>query len=214
MRRFEAANPDVKIILDRVPYKTITENLPALVSSGQAPDMARITDLGGQADAYLDIGPLLKDRAYWDTNFAAVLPWVRPSGNTTGIFGLMTQLTVTLPFVNETLFQQAGIPLPGPKATWQDWATAAQAVAKKVNAPIPIAIDRSGHRIAGPAISTGAQFFSGDMPVLVDEGLKAWSRTLVEWHKNGVMAKQIWGSVGGTSYRGATEEFANGQVVL
>lgn len=214
LNRFEAANPDIKVILDQVPYKAINETLPQLVASGQAPDMARITDLGGQADQYLDLGPLLKDRAYWDSNFANTLPWMRPAGNTTGIFGLATQLTVTMPIVNETLFQQAGIPLPGAKATWADWAVAAKAVAQKTGAPIPIAIDRSGHRVAGPAISMGARFFDGDAPVLVDDGFKAMTRLIYDWHRDGTMSKQIWGSVGGTSYRGANEEFANGQVVL
>ena len=214
LNRFEAANPDIKVVLDQVPYKMITENLPQLVASGQAPDIARVTDLGGQADKYLDLGPLLKDRAYWETNFASVLPWTRPAGNTSGIFGLMTQLTVTMPIVNETLFQQAGIALPGAKATWQDWAVAAKAVAQKVGAPIPIAMDRSGHRVAGPAISMGAKFFDGDAPALVDDGFKAMAKLIADWHRDGTMSKQIWGSVGGTSYRGANEEFANGQVVL
>ncbi len=212
--RFEKANPDIKVILDQVPYKAINETLPQLVSSGQAPDMARITDLGGQADYYLDLGPLLKDRGYWEKNFAAVLPWTRPAGTTTGIFSLPTQVTVTMPIVNETLFQQAGIPLPGPKATWQEWGAAARAVAAKTGAAIPIAIDRSGHRVAGPAISMGAKFFEGDTPVLVDDGLKAMSKLIYDWHRDGTMSKQIWGSVGGTAYRGANEEFANGQVVL
>jgi len=212
--RFEAANPDIKVALDRVPYKTITENLPALVSSGQAPDMARVTDLGGQAEYYLDVGPLLKDRADWEKNFATTLPWLRPAGNSTGIFGLMTQLTVTMPIVNETLFQQAGIAMPGANATWPDWATATKAVAQKLNVPIPIAIDRSGHRIAGPAISEGAKFFNGDTPELTDDGFKATMRMIYDWHRDGVMSKQIWGSVGGASYRGANEEFSNGQVVL
>ena len=214
LNRFEAANPDIKVILDQVPYKAINETLPQLVSSGQAPDMARVTDLGGQADFYLDVGPLLKDRAYFERNFAALLPWTRPAGNTSGIFSLPTQLTVTMPIVNATLFQQAGIPLPGPKATWQEWAVAAKAVAAKTGAAIPIAMDRSGHRAAGPAISMGANFFAGDTPVLVDDGLKAMTKLIADWHRDGTMSKQIWGSVGGTAYRGANEEFANGQVVL
>ena len=213
--RFEKANPDIKVTLDRVPYKTITENLPALVSSGQAPDMARVTNLGGQSQFYLDIGPLLKDRAAWETNFAQVLPWVRPPGNTTGIFGLPTQLTVTMPIVNATLFEQANIPLPGPKATWDDWAKAAKAVAQKTNTPIPIAFDRSGHRMAGPAISMGAKFFDADgKPELTDDGFKKAMQMFYDWHRDGTMSKQIWGSVGGTTYRGANEEFANGQVVM
>ncbi len=214
LNRFEAANPDIKVVLDQVPYKAINETLPQLVASGQAPDMARITDLGGQTEAYLDIGPLLKDRAYWDRNFANTLPWMRPAGNASGIFGLPTQLTVTMPIVNETLFQQAGIALPGPKATWQDWAVAAKAVAAKTGASIPIAMDRSGHRFAGPAISMGARFFDAEQPALVDDGLKAMAGLVYGWHRDGTMSKQIWGSVGGTSYRGANEEFANGQVVL
>jgi alpha-1,4-digalacturonate transport system substrate-binding protein len=213
--RFEKANPDITVVLDRVPYKTINENLPALVSSGQAPDMARVTDLGGQSDYYLDIGPYLKDRDYWEKNFAQVLPWVRPPGNTNGIFGLPTQLTVTMPIVNDTLFQQAGIPLPGPNATWDDWAKAAKAVAQKTNTPIPLAFDRSGHRMAGLAISMGAKFFDADgKPELTDDGFKTAMKMFYDWHRDGTMSKQIWGSVGGASYRGANEEFANGQVVV
>jgi hypothetical protein len=107
--RFEKQNPDIRVILDRVPYKTIVENLPTMVASGQAPDMARITDLGGQAEYLLDVGPLVKDRSYWEANFSDTLPWMRPAGNANGIFGMLTQLTITLPIINETLFQQAGI---------------------------------------------------------------------------------------------------------
>jgi len=80
---------------------------------------------------------------------------------------------VTMPIVNVTLFQQAGIAMPGAHATWQEWATATKAVAQKLSVPIPIAIDRSGHRISGPAICMGAKFFDGDTPELTDDGFKA-----------------------------------------
>ncbi len=212
--RFEKANPDIKVTLDRVPYKTITENLPAMVSSGQAPDMARVTDLGGLSAGFLDISPYVKDKAYWEKNFANTLPWTRPAGNTTGIFGMLDQVSVTLPIVNATLFQQAGIAIPGDKATWEDWGKAARAVATKVGVSIPIAMDRSGHRISAGAISMGAKFFDGDTPAVVDDGYKAWTKLLFDWHRDGTMPKVIWGSVGGSAYRGATEEFANGQVVM
>ena len=212
--RFEAANPDVKVILDAVSYKTISESLPALVGSGQAPDMARVSDLGRQADSYLDIGPLLQDRAVWEKDFAAVLPWLRPAGNSTGIFGLMTQLTVTMPIVNETLFKQAGVPLPGANATWPDWADAAKSVAQALNVPIPIAIDRSGQALAGPAISLGAKFFDDETPEIADDGFRNAMQMFYDWHRDGVMSKRLWGSVGGASFRGANEEFASGRVVL
>lgn len=212
--RFEKANPTIKVNLDRVPYKSILEQLPPLLNSGQGPDLARVTDLGGLSRHYLDVRPHLKDSKYFDDNFGETLKWFRPAGNTNGVFGVMTQLTLTLPLVNATLFQQAGIPLPGPTATWDDWAKVTRDVAKKVNAPFPIAMDRSGHRVAGPAISHGAKFMNGDKPALIDDGFKTMMKKLVDWHADATMPKSLWGSVGGTTYRGANDEFANGQVVM
>jgi len=212
--RFEKQNPDIKVVIDRVPYKTILENLPQILASGQGPDLARVTDLGGLSKYYLDIAPYLKDKAYWDENFKEVLPWVRPVDAKEGIYGLMTQLTLTIPLVNTTLFQQANVPLPGPKASWDDWAKASREVAKKVNVPYPIAIDRSGHRVSPLIIDMGGKLMAGDKPALVDDGFKAAMKILYDWHQDGTMSKALWGSVGGTAYRGANEEFANGQVVM
>jgi alpha-1,4-digalacturonate transport system substrate-binding protein len=213
--RFEKQNPDIKVTLDRVPYKTVVEQLPAMLDSGQGPDLARVTDLGGLSRHYLDLRPHLKNAKYFDDNFASSLPWFRPvTGAKDGVYGVMTQLTLTLPLVNATLFQQAGIPMPGPKATWDDWAKASKAVADKVKAPYPMAFDRSGHRVSSLVLDMGGKFVDGDKPALIDDGFKAATKMLVDWHNNGTMSKALWGSVGGTTYRGATEEFANAQVVF
>ena len=213
--RFEKQNPDIKVTLDRVPYKTVVEQLPALLDSGQGPDLARVTDLGGLSRHYLDLRPHLKNAKYFDDNFASSLPWFRPvNGAKDGVYGVMTQLTLTLPLVNATLFQQAGIPMPGAKATWDDWAKASKAAADKVKAPYPMAFDRSGHRVSSLVLDMGGKFVDGDKPALIDDGFKAATKMLVDWHSNGTMSKALWGSVGGTTYRGATEEFANAQVVF
>ena len=215
LKRFEAANKDIKVVLDQVPYKAITENLPVQLASGQGPDIVRVVDLGGVARYSLDLRPYLKDAPYWDKNFGPFLKWMRPEGDTNSIPGFMTQLTVTGPFVNKTLFEQAGIAMPGPKATWEDWAKATKEVAAKVQAPFPIAMDRSGHRFFGLAISEGAKLFDAKgEPAVIDEGFKRSAQLIYDWHKNGVMAKELWGSVSGAAYRGANDEFKNAQVVL
>jgi alpha-1,4-digalacturonate transport system substrate-binding protein len=122
---------------------------------------------------------------------------------------------LTGPFVNKTLFEQANVPMPGDKATWEDWAKAAKDVAAKVQAPFPIAFDRSGHRFFGLAISQGAKVFDDKgQPAVVDEGFKRAAQLIYDWHKNGVMSKELWGSVAGTAYRGANDEFKNAQVVM
>ena len=129
-RRFEAANAGTKVIIDVVPYKTIQEQLPVQLAAGQGPDIARVTDLGGLSKYYLDIAPQLKDPKYFETHFGSTLPWLRPNAADKGIYGFMSQLTMTGPYINKTLFEQAKVAMPGYKATWDDWAEATRKVAR------------------------------------------------------------------------------------
>ncbi|WFU44242.1 extracellular solute-binding protein [Bradyrhizobium sp. CB82] len=215
LRRFESKNRDIHVVLDQVPFKAINENLPVQLASGQGPDIARVGDMGGLARYMLDLRPYLKNADYWEANYGPFLQWMRVPGDTSSIPGFMTQLTVTGPFVNKTLFEQAGVAMPGPKASWEDWAKAAKEVADKVQAPFPIAFDRSGHRFFGMAISEGAAVFDGQgQPAVIDDGFKRAAKLIYDWHNSGVMSKELWGSVAGATYRGANEEFKNAQVVM
>ena len=213
-KKFEAQNSDVKVTIDKVPYKAVLEQLPVQLAAGEGPDIARVTDLGGLSKYYLDITPYIKDAKYWEANFGRTLAWMRPSPSDKGIYGMMTQLTVTGPYVNKTLFEQANVPLPGPKATWDEWAEAARKVAKATQVPFAIAFDRSGHRFAGPSISMGAKFFDAKGELVVDDGYKAMAKKFYEWNKDGTTPKEVWGGTGGSAYRDAFEEFANARVVM
>ena len=213
-KRFEAQNAGTKIIIDKGPYKTIVEQLPVQLAAGEGPDIARVTDLGGLSKYYVDIRPYVKDAKYWEDNFGATLAWLRPSANDKGIYGVMSQLTVTGPFVNKTLFEQAKVPLPGPKATWDEWVTATKAVAKATQTQSAMAWDRSGHRFAGPAISYGAAIVDSRGELVVDAGYKTAVQKFVGWHKDGTMPREVWGGTGGSAYRDAFEEFKNGRIVM
>ena len=213
--RFEADNPDIKVTLDKVPYKAILESLPVQLAAGEGPDMARVTDLGGLSKYYLDLRPHLEDPAYWEQNFGPTLKWMRPIPDDDGIYGMMTQLTVTGPFVNRTLFEQAGVELPGEGATWDDWAEASRQVAEATQVPFAMAMDRSGHRFAGPAISMGARYFDEQgNPAVTDEGFRTMAEKFVGWNQEGVMAKDVWGGMGGATYQDAAQEFINANLVF
>jgi alpha-1,4-digalacturonate transport system substrate-binding protein len=216
--RFEAENPDITVTLDTVPYSSgILETLPIQLEAGEGPDMARVTQLGALSQYYLDLRPYLSDAAYWETNFGPFLAWMQaePEGNM--IPGFMTQLTVTGPFINRTLFEQAGVAAPSDASdsvTWEEWVAAASEVAEATGT-FALAMDRSGHRLAGPAVSMGAKYFNDEgYPALVgDEGFKAMAQLMVDWHANGVMIPEVWiGSAG--SYAAANEPFINGQLVM
>jgi alpha-1,4-digalacturonate transport system substrate-binding protein len=214
-KRFEAKNASTKVIVDQVPYKAIVEQLPVQLAAGEGPDIARVTDLGGLNKFYLDLTPHLGARAkYWEENFGTTLPWLRSGPSDKGIYGMMTQLTVTGAFVNKTLFEQAKVPMPGGKATWDEWAEATRKVAAATKTPFAMAMDRSGHRFAPLAVAMGAKIFDANGQPVIDDGYRAAVRKFLDWNRTGVMPKEVWGGIGGSSYRDAFEEFANGRVVL
>ncbi len=211
--RFQAENADIQVIVDKVPYQAILESLPVQLAAGEGPDVARVTDLGGLSQYYLDISPYV-DTAYWEENFGETLNWYRKGPGDQGIYGMMTQLTITGPYVNKTLFDQAGVELPGDDAGWDAWTAAAKQVAEATQTTFPMALDRSGHRIAGPAISMGAKIFAEDgTPALVDDGFSTMIEQFVGWNQDGTMAIDVWGGQGGSSYQDAAQEFVNGQLV-
>ncbi|WP_375572509.1 ABC transporter substrate-binding protein [Ahrensia marina] len=212
--RFEEANPGVTVAVDVVPYQAILENLPVQLAAGEGPDLAKVTDLGGLNEYYLDLEPYV-DAGYWDESFGGTLDWYRGGEDRQGIYGMHSQLTVTGAFVNATLFEQAGVDLPGEGATWEDWADASRQVAEATGAPFPMAIDRSGHRVAGPAISYGAALFdeNGDA-ILVDDGFTAFVQQFVDWHEDGTIARDVWAGQGGQTYQDAAQEFINGDLVF
>ena len=213
-KRFEAQNPGTKIVIDTVPYRTVVEQLPVQLAAGQGPDIARVTDLGGLSKHYMDISRSLRNRKLMDDNFGATAGWLRPSPDDKGIYGFMSQLTMTGPFVNKTLFEQAKVAMPGPKASWDEWMDAARRVARATQTKAAVAWDRSGHRFAGPAISYGAKIFNAKGEPVIDAGYKTAVSKFVSWHKDGFMMREVWAGSGGSTYASSIDEFINGNVVM
>src|SRR5689334_15344571 len=128
--RFEKDNPSIKVVIDKVAFSVVRDQLETRLQAGEGPDMARVTTLASFNRYYLDLRPYV-NAAYWEQNFASTLPWMRSSPSDTGIYGWMTQITATGAFVNKTLFDQAGVALPKPGASWDDWIKAAAEVQEK-----------------------------------------------------------------------------------
>ncbi|MCY1298951.1 Bacterial extracellular solute-binding protein [compost metagenome] len=138
---------------------------------------------------------------------------MRPDGSNQ-ISGFMTQITIAGGFANKTLFDQAGVAIPGKDATWDDWAKAAKQVAENQQVPFPMALDRSGHRLSGPNLAYGGNYIGSDgKPAPLDDGSKNFLKTFVGWVADGTMSKDVWVSAAGSTYRAAADDFINGQLV-
>ncbi|MDX2139741.1 MAG: extracellular solute-binding protein [Chloroflexota bacterium] len=217
--RFEAENPDIRVIVDTVAYNTVLEQLPLQVEAGEGPDMARVTNFDAFKGFYLDMRPYLADAAYWEASFApAVLAALRSGeDDADAIYGFPNQFTVTGPFINRTLFEQAGIEVPSDGSdavSWAEWTAATAEVAAATETQYAIAMDRSGHRFSGPAFSEGATYFNEDGSITIDTpGFRSMAELLVQWHTDGITPAEVWIGSGG-SYAAAADFFINGQLVM
>ncbi|WP_246248939.1 ABC transporter substrate-binding protein [Chelativorans alearense] len=212
--RFNEENPGKTVKLETVSYQTIVEALPVQLESGEGPDGAIITDLGGLSRYYLDLTSHV-DAGYFEEEFGRTLEWLRGSDRKSkAVNGMPTSLTVNGAYVNLTLFEQAGVPVPEEGATWDEWAEAARQVAEATNTEFPMEMDRSGHRFASFAISHGAELVDEEGNPVADEGLKTAIEKFVGWHKDGTMPLDLWGAVGGSTHRELFEDFLNANVVF
>ena len=205
--QFMTENPNITVILDVVPYKTIDEQLPVQVESGEGPDLARITNFGAYAGKLLDLRPYLADSAYYEANFPA------PILNALGFGGYPDALTITGPYVNKTLFDQAGVELLGEGATWEEWTALTKQVAEATGSQYAISIDRTGHRFAGPAMSMGAELIDAEGNFVVDTpGFRAFAELVKSWHDEGITPQEVW--LGAEPVNSCINPFKSGQLVM
>lgn len=218
--KFQTANPDITVKLDTVAYADLGKILQPQVESGTPPDLARVTNLAQFQGYYLDLRPHLSNAATWEANWSpAFLGALRKPDDKTGLYGFPTQFTVSGPFINRTLFTQAGVPVPSDtkeKVTWQEWVDAAKKVATATKTPYAVAIDRSGHRFWGPSLSMCAHYVDGlnETKFTIDSpGLRNAANMLISWHKEKITPAEIWVG-GGGGYAAGNTFFVNGQLVF
>jgi alpha-1,4-digalacturonate transport system substrate-binding protein len=212
--KYNAEHPGRTVKLETVTYQNVVESLPVQLESGEGPDGAIITDLGGLSRFYVDLTPYV-DADYFRKNFARTLQWLRGSNpDSDAINGMPTSLTVNGAYVNLTLFEQAGVDVPKEGATWQEWAEATRKVAEATGTDFAMEMDRSGHRFASLAISYGAELVDDAGKPVVDDGLKAAIEQFHQWHQDGTMPMDLWGAVGGATHRELFSDFLNANVVM
>ncbi|MEZ4671570.1 MAG: extracellular solute-binding protein [Anaerolineae bacterium] len=218
---FESTNPGIKVIIDDIGYSdpnVYHSTIQAQVEAGSPPDLARVNNVALFIGKYLDLTPLVSDVNYWQTNFSeAILNSMRADDNDTGIYGFPLQFTITAPFVNRTLFEQAGVEVPSDEndaATWDDWAAAAKQVADATGTSYSIAFEPRGHRFWGFSISEGGEWFDKDGNFAVDSpGFRTAAQKLISWNTEGLSDPTIWANLP-DGPKLARDEFINAQAVF
>jgi alpha-1,4-digalacturonate transport system substrate-binding protein len=218
---FEAANPGITVVVDDIGYadpNVYHTTIQGQVEAGSPPDLARVNNVSLFVGNYLDLTDLVMDSSYFTTNFSeAVLNSLRDGAEDTGIYGFPIQFTITAPFVNRTLFEQAGIPVPSDEkefVTWDEWADVAKQVADATGVPFAVAFEPRGQRFWGSVLSEGGSWFNEEGVFTVDsEGFRVAAERLVSWNQNGLSDPTIWANLpDGPNL--ARQQFISGQVVF
>jgi len=219
--QFEAANPGITVVIDDIGYgdpNVYHSTIQAQVEAGDPPDLARVNNVALFVGSYLDLRPLVANVDYWETNFSEqVLNSLRAGAEDTGIYGFPLQFTITAPFINRTLFEQAGIEVPSdsnPEVTWDEWAVVTKEVADATETPYAIAYEPRGQRFWGFAISEGGMWFDAEGNFTADSpGFRTAAEKLVAWNQTGISDPAIWANLpDGPNL--ARDQFINGQVVF
>ncbi len=211
---FEVKNPDIEVEFVTTSYTQSREQLALQLSVGEGPDLAKYADEPITKYA-LDLRPYMDDPDSYAALHGNSLDFLRSEGDAEDkIGGYIASQTLNLPFVNVTLFEQAGVPLPKQGSTLKEIVEASVKVAEATGVDIPFTMDRSGHRFSGPAFSYGSNYVgeSGAF-TFPDDAAQAYIKDMYEWTQSGAFPKEMWGAAGGNRYKSMGDEFANANAV-
>lgn len=201
------AQTGVEVNLEIVPFDNLEQRLQARLSGGNAPDVARLTNIEPFRGDLLDLSQF-QDEALNDAFLdGADANITGPDG---GLLAVPSDLTMNGPLVNVEQFAAADVPLPTPDEpwTWGEMVEAAKEVQQANDTQYALAMDVSGHRFSTMLSQYGTTFFSADgseVALDVDKATAAIER-FAELNESGAMPQDLWLQAG-SRYEGANEIF-------
>lgn len=222
LEAFEAMH-GITINVELLSSSEVNSTLWDSLRRSDPPDLVRTNLPANYRRFYLDLRPYLADPEDWESNFNPdFLASLRATPDSDGLHGYPADITISAPYVNVDLWEQAGVPIPSDTkevVTWDEWVTAAtqvQAALSTEEHPIyALTIDRSGHRFWGMSLGLCAEYLDLDMETPYDSlridspGFRDAAETLLDWHQRALVPVEVWGN-----NAPATEYFVNGQVAF
>ena len=132
IKRFEAANPNIKVKQTTFPYADYQTKIAAAVPAGQGPDVVQL--YYGWLDNFVGakfIQPLPRDAFPHDVIEKEFYPIVQTMKRAGEYYGLPTAVRTLALFYNKKLFQEAGLDPNKPPQTLDEYLEAAKKTVKR-----------------------------------------------------------------------------------
>ncbi|MYD10343.1 MAG: carbohydrate ABC transporter substrate-binding protein [Chloroflexi bacterium] len=161
LARFSEDNPGITVAVDVTAEEEVFERELAAYDAGEPYDILRMNGSWWLTGGYVNLRPLIGE-TLMRTFRSAYFELLRHHPANTGIYAFPDALDMVAPFVNVSLFEQAGVALPDDGASWDEWLAALDEVVAATDAAYVLSVDNNDHRLVGPAMSLGAQYFDAD----------------------------------------------------
>lgn len=200
---------DVTVELEILPYSDLVTSTLNRLSSGNAPDVVRLTGLTDFRDDLLVLDPYLGED-YRDEFLPGPVQAVLNSDDQ--MVAVPSDLTLNGPFINVDLFEQAGVAVPE-KWTWDELIEAGHAIQEATGVPYAFAMDKSGHRLSTVLSQYGTFLVNEKGNALDIDAAEDALQPLVDMMAADDMPADFWlGS--GSRYEGANEIFLAGETPI
>lgn len=200
---------DVTVELEVLPYADLVTSTLNRLSSGNAPDVARLTGLGDFRGDLLELDPYLGDDYRDEFLPGPMSGGIDDDGN---LVAVPSDLTLNGPFINTDLFEQAGVEIPT-EWTWEELIAAGQQVQEATGTTYAFTMDKSGHRLSTVLSEHGTYLLDDEGVALDPELAEEALQPLVDLMASGDMPADFWlGS--GSRYEGANEIFLAGDAPI
>ncbi len=201
-----------KVDLQIVPYANLEQQLQARLSGGNAPDVARLSNIDPFRSDLLDLNKFQKS-ALDGTFIDGAKSYIYGQDGT--LLAVPSDLTMNGPLINVDQFKKAKVALPDPGKswTWAEMIDAAKKVQQANKTEYAIAMDVSGHRFATMLSEYGTTYFTADGKSVALDKTKAAAaiKQFADLNNSGAMPKDVWLQAG-AKYKGANDIFLAQQV--
>jgi len=197
---YEEMNPDIKINLIVVPFSELDNKITTMTIGGEAPDIARMSNINKLSPLLLDLNDYLGEdgkKDLYDNFLETNRVWAYQNGRQVAI---PIDVTAHGLFYNKDYFEEAGVEVPTKPSdledlwTWDEFEAALRKVIDNSKAKYGLVVDASPYRWGTLLYQAGGKFANEDwseMSVESPEGERAISY-FVGLHDKGIMPKSVW----------------------
>lgn len=186
-------NPDIKIELIEVPYADLESKIKNMLNGGEAPALARLTNLGPFQNQLLDLGEYVSDKEAFMDSFGEGLQFIYDGK----MIAAPMDVTANGLIYNKTAFEKAGVEVPQSEDeiwTWDEWKEAMKTVMEKGGCKYGVVFDYSPQRFTTLLYEAGGSMLNEDLTASnynTDANRRAVT-FFKELHDEGIVPTSVW----------------------